>query len=238
MSAPKTALLLNGSPKPDGGTSLSLGGYLLERLEEKGLATQKIRINSGLVTPETAHKLLEPVKTVDLIILAFPLYVDSLPAQTIRALQLIARQRAMEQNPRKTQFVSITNCGFAEAGNNRVALLICQRFAKETGMEWMGGLSLGMGEMIGGGRLQKKGRIVRHVIQALDLCAERLAQGLAIPQEAIELMARPFMPAWFYRMLGNRLWMQRYHRESQGDKIDAKPYLSEDETSSQDEESS
>jgi len=236
MSAPKTALLLNGSPKPDGGTSLSLGGYLLERLEEKGLSTQKIRINSCLVTSETTHKLLEPVKTVDLIILAFPLYVDNLPAQTIRALQLIARQRAMEQNPNKTQFVSIANCGFAEAGNNRVAQMICQRFTKETDMEWMGGLSLGMGEMIGGGRLQQKGGIVRHVIQALDLCAERLAQGLVIPQEAVELMARPFMPAWFYRMLGNRLWMQRYHRESRGDKINAKPYLAEDETSSQDEQ--
>ncbi|MDR3576682.1 MAG: hypothetical protein P4L50_22685 [Anaerolineaceae bacterium] len=235
MNAAKTALLLNGSPKPDGGTSLSLGGYLLEKLEEKGLATQKVRINSALVTPETTHKLLEPVKTVDLIILAFPLYVDSLPAQTVRALQLIARQQALEHPPIKTQFMAIANCGYAEAGNNRVALMICQRFAKETGMEWMGGLSLGMGEMIGGGHLQQKGGIVRHVIQALDLCAERLAQGLPVPQEAVELMARPFMPAWFYRMWGNRLWMQRYRQESQGDKIDAKPYLSGDEPSSPDE---
>jgi len=238
MSAPKTALLLNGSPKPDGGTSLSLGSYLLERLEEKGLTTQKIRINSALVTPETTYKLLEPVKTVDLIILAFPLYVDSLPAQTTRALQLIARQRALQPNPTKPQFAAIANCGYAEAGNNRVALMICQRFAKETAMEWMGGLALGMGEMIAGGRLQQKGGLVRHVIQALDLCAERLAQGLPIPQESVELMARPFMPAWFYRMLGNRLWMQRYGRENQGDKIDARPYLPENETSSQDDDNS
>lgn len=238
MSAPKSALLLNGSPKPDGGTSLSLGGYLLDRLQEKGLATQKIRINSALVTPDTTHKLLEPVKTVDLIILAFPLYVDSLPAQTIRALQMIARQRALEQNPPKTQFTAIANCGFAEAANNRVALMICQRFTKETGMEWLGGLSLGMGEMIGGGRLQQRGGFVRHVMQALDLCAERLAQGLTIPSEAVELIARPFMPAWFYRMLGNRFWMQRYRRESQGDKIDATPYLPENESPSPDEKRS
>jgi multimeric flavodoxin WrbA len=238
VNAPKSALLLNGSPKPDGGTSLSLGGYLLERLEEKGLATQKIRVNSALVTPETTYKLLDPVKTVDLIILAFPLYVDSLPAQTIRALQLIARQRALEQNPASTQFAAIVNCGYAEAGNNRVALMICQRFAKETGMVWMGGLSIGMGEMIGGGSLQHKGGRVRHVIQALDLCAESLTQGLVISQEAIELMARPFMPAWFYRMLGNRLWMRRYRRESQGDKIDAMPYLPGNDGPSQDEESS
>jgi multimeric flavodoxin WrbA len=237
VSVPKTALLLNGSPKPDGGTSLSLGGYLLERLEEKGLATQKIRINSCLVTPDTTYKLLDPVKTTDLIVLAFPLYVDSLPAQTIRALQLIARQRIVQQNPTKTQFVAIANCGFAESGNNQVALMICQRFAKETGMEWMGGLSLGMGEMIGGGRLQQKGSIVRHIIPALDLCAERLALGLPIPPEAVELIARPFMPTWLYRLIGNRLWMQRYRSENQGDKIDAKPYLSEDETSTQDEKS-
>jgi len=42
------------------------------------------------------------------------------------------------------------------------------------------------------------GGMVRNVTRSLDLAAAALAEGKPVPQEAVELMAKPLVPAWGY----------------------------------------
>ena len=90
MNKPKHVLLLVGSPRGPHSTSESLGAYLLRKLQEYSLETEKVYLHPSLKTHENRANLLRAVDSSDLLILAFPLYVDSLPSPVIAALELIA----------------------------------------------------------------------------------------------------------------------------------------------------
>ena len=87
------ALLLVGSPKTRKSTSNSLGGYLFEQLSAQSIQTETIYLHTVLRSPQKMQALLEAVDAADLVTLAFPLYVDALPAPVIEALERIAAHR-------------------------------------------------------------------------------------------------------------------------------------------------
>ncbi len=220
MSAPQTALVLLGSPKARPSNSGSLGGYLVERLVGRGVGAQMLSVPRALRSEQATEALLEAVDGAELLVLASPLYVDSLPSGVIRALELIAGRKRTGA-PR---FAAVINCGFPEAAQDRIALAICRRFAVEAGFEWAGGLALGMGEAIAGRPLKEAGGMVRRVAKALDLAGDALAAGQPVPEEAVRLMARRLMPRWLYILVGNRGWKKRARQHGVADRLDARPY--------------
>lgn len=225
MSGPPQVLLLIGSAKRPRSTSESLGTYLLQRLAERGYATQTLFIYRSLATEAGRSTLLAAVDSAGLVVLATPLYVDSLPALVTRTLESIAEHHRACSTLEMQRLVAIVNCGFPEALHNDTALAICRRFAKETGFQWAGGLGLGGGEAINGRPLSKVKRMARNVIKSLDLAAENLARGEAISQEAVELMAKPFVPNWVYVWLGEWGWRRRAKKFGVQHQLDARPYM-------------
>ncbi|HPW42122.1 MAG TPA: NADPH-dependent FMN reductase, partial [Bacillota bacterium] len=73
---PQKAVLFIGSPK---GKSVSeaLGAYLLGKLKEKGLSTDKIKIDKLVGSERGQLELFDAVNQADIIIFSCPLYVDS-----------------------------------------------------------------------------------------------------------------------------------------------------------------
>jgi multimeric flavodoxin WrbA len=209
MQKTRTALLLVGSPKGSNSTSNSLGTYLLYLLEEKGLTTRKEMINQSLCSPEKQAAMLEAVDDSDLIILASPLYVDSLHSQMIKSLELIAQHEKSKPNKTQKTIAAISNCGFPEASQNNVALTVCRIFASQVGFVWAGGLAMGGGGMIHGVPLHKAGGQARNQIKALKLAADALEKGESIPNEALLSMAKLGIPQSLYTWMGNRGWKQR-----------------------------
>ena len=61
MKAPQTALLLVGSPKPGESSSGSLGAYLLEGLEKRGVKTQTLHVAKAVRSDEAVEELLAAV---------------------------------------------------------------------------------------------------------------------------------------------------------------------------------
>jgi len=112
MNQRASALLLVGSAKRPRSTSESLGTYLVERLHERGFAVETILIYRALASEECRQTLLEAADRADLLVLASPLYVDSLPSLVIRTLELLANHRQAERSPRKQRLLAIVNCGF------------------------------------------------------------------------------------------------------------------------------
>jgi hypothetical protein len=167
--------------------------------------------------------MLELVNASDLLILAFPLYVDCLPAAVILDLELIAQQRKGAESPKSQKLVAIVNNGFPEASQNNTALAICKRFATEANIDWAGGLSLGGGGAIGGNPLDKAGFIARNVRKALDLAAKDLLEGRPVSKEAVDLMAKPMVPKWLYLAIGNREWKKQAKAYGIQDKLYNQP---------------
>ncbi len=204
----RRAVLLIGSPRTRKSTSASLGGYLFEQLNARGIDTQTIHVYTSLNSQERMTALLDALDHADLVVLAFPLYVDSLPAPVTAALERIALRRKDNQSP--LRFTAIANCGFPGANHNDTALAIASEFARQNGFAWMGGLSLGAGEGIVHGipLNELDGRAI-PLKKALDIAAESLACGNPIPQSAKDLFAKPIIPAWMYTLQGRFGWQQQ-----------------------------
>jgi len=224
MNSQNSYLLLAGSPKKEPSTSESLGAYLLERLNKKGLQTETLNIHQSLKTVEGCDELLAAVDRAGTLILASPLYVDSLPAKVIRVLEIISKHRQTTKGPERQRMLAILNSGFPEARHNETATAICRCFARKTGLEWAGGLALGAGEVISGGTLSGAGWIARNVTRALDLTAKALAEGKPAPIEAITFMSKPLIPTWLYIFIGGRGWKKRAKKHKALDKLHARPY--------------
>ena len=220
-------LLLVGSPKSGRSTSQSLGGCFLEKLKEKGFETGSISVYPLLRSAGGMRELKEAVDTADVVVISFPLYVDSLPAGLIRALEGIAMHRKNSDSPRKQKLVVISNSGFPESQHMDTAIAICREFARETGMEWLGGLSLGGGASIDGKPLAKAGGMVRNVISALELAASDIAEGKPLSDETLSVMARPMMPSWTYTFFGNLGWLIRANKFGVLWKLKDRPYSRE-----------
>lgn len=202
---PRRAVLLVGSPRTTKSTSNSLGSYLMDKLAEGDVETEIIQVYTSLNSPEKMQLLFDKLDAADLAVLAFPLYVDNLPAPVIKLLERIAVHRA--GHPTQTRFAAIANCGFPESAHNATALAICEEFSRQSGFSWAGSLSLGAGEgLVHGAKINELKGPASPIINALDLAAEALAKGEAIPQAAQGLMAKPFIPGWMYRLVGAFGW--------------------------------
>jgi multimeric flavodoxin WrbA len=197
-------VLLVGSPKGSASTSSSLGHYLLERLGERGWEAEEIHIHKALRTVEATEAMIAAVSTADLVVLSFPTYFDSAPAAVVRAMGVLASARTGPGT--KTSLVALTNCGFIEAETNQISLGICRLFARDARFTWKGGLALGGGGAINGRALEDAGGMAKNTRRALELAAAALAESKGIPQEAVDRMARPFMPAFMIRPIVNMMW--------------------------------
>jgi multimeric flavodoxin WrbA len=225
LTAPRRAILLVGSPRTRKSTSHAIGTYLMEQLATRGVETETIQVYTALNNAERMRSLLEKLDAADLTVLAFPLYVDSLPAPVITLLERIAAQRA--GNPSTARFAALANCGFPEASHNTIALSICSEFARQSGLTWAGGLALGAGQgLVHGTPLDELDGRVIPLKNALKLAAEALAQGQPIPAEAQDLLAKPFIPAWLYRSMGAIGWRQQAKRWGAGKSLKRKVYQS------------
>jgi hypothetical protein len=199
----KWVLLLIGSAKQPHSTSESLGTHLLALLEPHGFDSEILYIHKSLKCEDSQSEFLSATRRADLIVLAFPLYADCLPYLVIRALELIADDRRQTNETKTQSLLAVVNCGFPESQQNDTAVAICRRFAKETGFRWAGALALGGGEAINGQPLSKVKGMARNAIKSLELAAKALVAGDPVPQRAIDLMAKPFMPKWLYMLGGS-----------------------------------
>ncbi|MGD0643392.1 MAG: hypothetical protein ABSA75_00625 [Candidatus Bathyarchaeia archaeon] len=224
MSGPKQALLLWGSPRTSNSNSESLGNYLLGKLNIGGHKTEKVQVQASMRSKEIQAKMLEQFSASDLLVFSFPLYMDSLLAPVIAALELMAKQRKTSAFPKTQRLVTIIHNGLLEASQSSNALAICRRFAFETGIDWAGGLCLGGGEAIGGKPLENAGFLWRNARKALNLVAKDLLEGKAVSGQAVNLMAKPFAPAWLYVFLANRTWKKRAKAFGMQDKLCDQPY--------------
>lgn len=216
---PGRALLIVGSPKiKSPSTSALLGGFLLNRLEARGWQTETVTLRENLLLKQGEAELLSVVNRADLLILAFPLYVDSVPCLLTRAMEQIAADRRTGTTRLRQRCVALSNSGFPEAWQNATALAICRHFALKSGMTWAGGLALGAGEALCSGDPEsliwpRHHLRTKHLTRALDIAAKALAEGQPVPakaQQVLETTPIPLIPfplwTWLFVKLAGRFW--------------------------------
>jgi len=200
--APRRALLLVGSPRGRESVSASIASHLETLLVEHEVQVSTAWIQRSVREDPGLQQLSEDLGRTDVVILAAPLYVDSLPAPVTEALELLARRR-LPTTAARPRFLAIVNCGFPEAVQTDTALAICRLWAGAAGLDWIGGLGIGAGGMLAGKPLAELGSRARTVTRALAMSANAIARGEIVPEAALRLARALTLPAWFYRVLGN-----------------------------------
>lgn len=200
------ALLIVGSPKvKESSTSAVLGGRVRDGLAQRGWETETLKLKAGLRQDAGRAELLSAADRADLLILAFPLYIDSPPILVGEALRTIAENRRTQPEPRRQRLAVIVNNGFPEAFQNNAAVAICRQFAVQNGIAWAGALAMGAGEAISSGaplaEASPSGLPTGHAVRALDEAAASLAEGQPVSVQAatgIAAVPIPGMPfeAW------------------------------------------
>lgn len=220
----KKVLILVGSPKAAKSTSGALAAFLSECLVGKGMEVEQMRIVSSVKSTEGLERLYASLGAADAVVLCSPLYIDSLPAPVVKMMEQIALRREGADSTRRPAFIAVSNSGFPEAFHSEISLAICRKFAAEAGLEWRGGLALGGGEAIAGEPLRTAGGKARFVRRSLELTADAISADVAVPEEAIRLMARPSIPKWMYLLIGGIGWKWRALRKGALGKISNRPY--------------
>ncbi len=236
MDTPGRALLIVGSPKVKIPSSSGiLGGYVLEQLKQRSWETESLTLRGNLLKGEGQTEFLAAIDRADLILLAFPLYIDSLPFLMMKSLEVMAEHISARSQEHPKRLFAIANNGFPEAYQNALALAICQRFAMDTGMVWLGGLAVGAGTVVcqnppveGVGRA---GQLpMKHAIQALEIASAALADGQIVPPEAVKLMGKtpiPLMPFSLWRWLFVKMATWGWRRGAAVNQVDPKELLAQ-----------
>ena len=222
----KTVLLLNGSPRGQTSSSASLGSYLVGRLRERGFQGRDLHVQPLVKPLDGLQRLAAEVNAADLVICAAPLYIDSIPAPLIAAMEYLCERRKAEKPRRDQALVALVNSGFPEPAPSATALAIYREFASEAGFSWSGGLAFASGQAaIDMKPLDKAGFMARNARKSLDLAAAALAEGNPVPDGARAIAAKPLIPVPMFLPIGNLLWWRsRVKDRAVWKAIRARPY--------------
>jgi len=194
--------MINGSQK----TGESNSGIILNRLIE--LLKEKHEVKLYKVGSKSfTNEMLTEIISGDVIVLAFSLFVDSLPSHTLEMLieleSFIKRERQTGVFAHNLIVYSIVNCGFYEGKQNRIALEILQHWCGHSGVQFGGGIGQGAGEMLGATKdiPMDKGPF-NNLARALQAMAEKIK--LREPFETVYLS--PYFPRFLWRFTGERYW--------------------------------
>ncbi len=224
MNRSKRALLIVGSPKQERSTSYALLSYLEKYLNKHGIETETSFVLKLLHESDGIDRIIASINNSDFVILAAPLYVDLLPAPVILMMEKIAGKRT-STSEHQPMFIAIINSGFPEAHQNRLAIEFCKMFAKKVGFLWGGGLPFGGGAAINGESLEQAGSRARFARPAMELLAKSLADGMGVPDKAVELISKPIIPKFLYARVANRSWVSQAKEYGMHKQLDARPYL-------------
>lgn len=219
----RRALLLSGSPRT-ASTSQVVGEYLLEELAKLGWETGLQRIYSSIKSEEAWTILAGEAADADLLILSAPLYVDSFPSGVIRMMERLAMDRRLRSGGQSQRLIAIVNSGFPEPVQIQTVMEIAKRFARETGLIWAGGISLGSGGAINGRPLEEFGKMVHHIKLGLTEVAQALESDLEIPEEARDLSIRYPMPKRLLARIVNIMWWFQARPHETHKRLREQPY--------------
>ena len=129
--------LISGSPKITNSNSLYFLKSISEYLDE---------YNIFEIKKKKYNEILNSIDKSDIIVFAFPLYVDSPTSIMLNFLDYIIDKKISLEN--KLIYV-IVNCGFREGKQNITAVNIMKRWCQKVNATYGSSILIGAGEIVG-----------------------------------------------------------------------------------------
>ena len=195
---PGHMIILNGSMRNKDGNSARLAGVLRTRLRGRiGASAEIIDLKDRM---NDMQALADDLTAADKLIFCVPLYVDGLPSQVIRLMEIMEPRQAGPQ-----KIYVLANMGLYESSQLVNLFSAVKQWCERCGFEYCGGLGISAGELIGalmktmpfGWGATKKASI------SMTVFAEAILKGRA----SEDLYAEPHMfPRSWYIKIANSGW--------------------------------
>ena len=192
--------LINGSPKIKNSASESILLALKSQLPDDA-NIKECKFNNAQLNEADLEKIVDS----DVLIFAFPLYVDGIPSHLINCLDQIETSFNKVETKKKTVY-ALVNCGFYEGHQGNIALEMMKNWCTKAKLEWAQGIGIGGGGMLASfeGAPIKQGPM-KNLWDALKIMAE----NISIPHEMDNLYTVPNFPRVLYAMSGNMGWRKQ-----------------------------
>ena len=195
-------MMIDGSPKVSKSNSEYFLNILSDFIESKDIVKYKL---SKKVDYED---IIKEINTIDTLVFAFPLYVDSLPSHVLEFLIML--EENFKDNLKGVNVYVIANCGFYEGKQNKIALNIMKCGCKKMNIKWAQGIGIGAGEMMGGLRNVPMGKGPNT---NLGLALDNLAKNINENKSGDDIFTTPSMfPRFAFRLAANRFWISKANR--------------------------
>lgn len=195
-------MMIDGSPKVSKSNSEYFLNILSDFIESKYIVKYKL---SKKVDYED---IIKEINTIDTLVFAFPLYVDSLPSHVLEFLIML--EENFKDNLKGVNVYVIANCGFYEGKQNKIALNIMKCWCKKMNIKWAQGIGIGAGEMMGGLRNVPMGKGPNT---NLGLALDNLAKNINENKSGDDIFTTPSMfPRFAFRLAANRFWISKANR--------------------------
>lgn len=190
-----TVALINASPKVKGSAS----GILLNDL--KNCLGNKVDVEEiCLRTTKITTEIIEKLKKADTWVVAFPLYVDSLPGHLLSCLKQLEK---MTWKRKDLNVYGIANCGFYEGNQAEPALNVLKNWCAKAGCAYKGSLGIG-----GGGAIAVSEKFsAKHgpragIFKAMKSFAERIVKK----EGEVNKYATVAFPRFVYKFCAQHSW--------------------------------
>ncbi len=185
--------LINGSPKAKNSTSECFLEDLKKQLKDYVVTEYSFR------TPELNNP--EEVINHDVLVFAFPLYLDGIPSHLLHCLEEL-RERLKGH---KTDIVvyAICNAGFYEGHQNQYALQILRNWCIKSGVTWGQGIGFGGGVMIHSLRNVPDGKGPKKNI---SLALNVLIENIRRKSSADNIYVNAGIPRILYKLAAEQGW--------------------------------
>ncbi|WP_051192289.1 NAD(P)H-dependent oxidoreductase [Butyrivibrio sp. VCB2001] len=153
-------ILLNGSLR---GENSNTSKFLNKLAECIGEEAEILSLNQFLNKPE---ELVQKLLGADKIVLGFPMYVDGIPSEVLKVMELMEKTCP----PGDKKIYTVVNMGFYESCQIKNVLRQVRKWSQKCGFTYGGGVAIGGGEMMGAliQTINAPAGPVKYVVEALQ----------------------------------------------------------------------
>ena len=218
----KKIAVINGSPKAKDSVSALLVDQVTNILETEPTVYQATK----LLRQDDVSAELSRIIHSDVLLLVFPVYVDSLPAPLLKILVSLEQAAKTGEGPLPKVY-AVCNCGFYEAEHTRIALEMIGNFCARTGFRRGYGLGIGMGGiMLSAGKNTSKGPAANIFAALKELCTSIQENNTDNGSKGHDVFITPKFPRFLYSLGGNLSWRLTARKYGAQKKLGARPHIS------------
>lgn len=191
---------INGSPKVKDSASGCILTELKAFLENESNTISEYYFRKSQLSTDEIKQLTE----CDILVFAFPLYVDGIPSHLLNCLiQLETFFASIKE--KEIIVYSLVNCGFFEAHQNELAIEMMENWCTKAGLKWGQGIAIGAGGMV---PMMKNTPVGRGPKKNLDKAFKQLSNNILKCTTAENIYVTANFPRFLYKFAAEMGWRQ------------------------------